>query len=467
MPMFVAAEADPDRSRRRALATMFALSAAGCALRTGTDTLAHGPATLLLDLAERQRFQGAVVLMQHGRVAYAGGFGHADVQQRVPFTPDTPMDGASIAKPMTAGALLALVDQGRLDLESPVQALLPEFPYPTTRWRHLLAHSAGLPDFDWFDPPRSPAGAVRTNNSHLALLARERPALALAPGSGFQYDNLAYDLVAMAVEKLGGQPYAEAMAERYFRPLSMRSAFVRPGLLADWPAGVVRTRGYRRGADGWRDHDALDFEGFHGASNVMLSARDLAQFMAGYRQALGEAVLRKATAAARLDDGRTTGISLGCWFAADDGQRYYYTGSHQGFYCFGYRDERRNTAVAWMSNDTTPLWLRNALSRALIAVTEGREPESLAEPVPRNAASGSVDGRYRVASVGDVLVRSEGRRLFVTVNRVEYRAFGVEPGVRYVPGLDAVTRFVAEPNGRPPALAWDSVFAAPSIAPRE
>jgi CubicO group peptidase (beta-lactamase class C family) len=446
------------------LGILLAAWLSACAAPTpAPPPLADQADALMRPLVAQDRFQGAVVILRGGRVAYAAGFGFADIERRVPFSADTPMDSASIAKPFTAAALLMLAHEGRVDLDAPVQSLLPAYPHGATRLRHLLAHSAGLPDYAWFDPPRSPPDTVRSNASHLALLAREAPPPAFVPGTGYQYDNLAFDMAALAIERITGQSYAQQMAQRFFRPLGLE-AFVRPARFADWPG--PRTRAYRRTPEGWRDHDAHDFEGFHGAANIMLSARDLARWMDGWRRVVGAEVARTATAPARLDDGRATGMARGGWYASADGQRRYYTGSHNGFYSFGYADDARGIAVAWLSNDTTPSWLRNPLARALIAVAEGREPE------PLNLAPGAAQtvadpsGRYRVEGLGEVALRIDGRRLFVRIDGVEQEAFTVARGVRYLPGRDATLRFSTTPQGRV-AMAWDSVFVTPPPTLRE
>ncbi len=155
----------------RSLLLLVALLAGCASMAPGVPpppTLAQGADALMRPLVAQDRFQGAVAIMRRGLVEYAAGFGFADVERRIAFTADTPMDAASIAKPLTA-ALLMLAQEGRVDLDAAVTSLLPAYPHRQTRLRHLLAHSAGLPDYDGFDPPRSPAGSVRTNASHLAL----------------------------------------------------------------------------------------------------------------------------------------------------------------------------------------------------------------------------------------------------------------------------------------------------------
>jgi CubicO group peptidase (beta-lactamase class C family) len=434
-----------------------ALALTGCA---AAPPPVAGPADALMrDLAGRDRFQGAVVMGHGGRIDYAAGFGFADVAQQVPFTPDTPTDGASIAKTFTAAGVLMLVAEGRLDLEAPVQTIVKTYPHADTRVRHLLAHSAGLPDFDWLDP-RVPPGEPRTNASHLALIGREAPIPGFPPGSAFSYDNVAYDTAAMVIEQVSGQSYPQFIAERFAQPLGL-DAFVRPARLADWEG--TRTRGYRRSAEGFKDHDALDLEGFHGGSNIYLSARDLYRWVAGYRRVVGPQASRAAVSPARLDDGRATGITLGSWFVDPQGTRRYYTGSHNGFFCFGYADDASGLAVAWVANDAPPSWLQPALSRALVAVGEGRLPERLVAPPPADASI-DPDGMYLVPGVGEVAIRREGKQLRVRHGGVEYQGFAVARGVHYVPGLDAYLRFYAATQGQP-LLTWDSVFVfAPSVA---
>ena len=446
------------------LSTMVALgtiSLSGCVTLPDTR-IAERADAMMHELAQRNLFQGAVVIGRGNRIKYAAGFGFADRERQVPFTPDTPNDGGSIAKTFTAAALLMLASEGRIDLETRVHEIVATYPHPTTRVRHLLAHSAGLPDYDWLDK-RVPAGEPRTNASHLALVTRAAPSPAFVPGSAFAYENVAYDVAAMVIERITGMTYADFIAMRFARPLGL-NAFVRPARFADWSG--TRTRGYRRTATGWRDHDAHDLEGFHGGGNIYLSARDLSRWVAGYRGVVGAAASRAALLLTQLDDGRTTGLTMGSWYVAANGERRYYTGHHNGFHNFGYADDARGLTVAWVANDAPPAWLQAALGRALIAIAEGREPEPLQAP-PVAALPADPAGTYRISDVGELVVMpaaGDGSRLRVRLRGVEYEAFGVGRGAHYVPGLDAYLRFMSAPDGRV-LLAWDSVYVvAPSVA---
>lgn len=430
-------------------AAAFVLS--GCVSTPNTAVAARADA-LMRDLSGRALFQGAVVLSRGGRVEYAAGFGFADIERQQPFTPDTPTDGASVAKTFTAAALLMLANEGRVDLDAPVRSVLPEYPHATTRLRHLLAHSAGLPDYAWLDA-RAAASDVRTNTRHLALVARDAPTPAFAPGTQFAYDNVAYDVAAMVLTRITDSNYADVVAERFSKPLGL-AAFVRPARFADWQG--PRTRGYRRTAAGWRDHDALDGEGFHGAANLYLSARDLCRWAEGYSRVVAADARRAAVTPARLDDGRATGITLGSWYVSADHRQRYYTGHHNGFHNFVYADEARGLAIAWVANDAPPAWLQPALARALIAIAEGREAEALVPPAA-SAAPAHFDGNYRVPRVGELTIRRQGQGLQVRLGGVDYATFAVARGVHYAPGLDAYLRFAVAPDGGA-LLSWDSVF---------
>jgi len=101
--------------------------------------------TLFGGLHARGLFDGAVVIGQRDAILWEKGFGEANVAAGVPFTPDTPADGASLAKTFTAALLFSLDSQGRLSHDEPAQRLLPELPYPDVTLRHLITHTSGLP----------------------------------------------------------------------------------------------------------------------------------------------------------------------------------------------------------------------------------------------------------------------------------------------------------------------------------
>lgn len=413
------------------------------------DPRCEAARALVAELADRGFFQGAFVMGLGGSQRCEATYGHADVERRIPFTTRTASDGGSIAKTMTAAALLRLADEGRVDLDAPVRKYVAAYPHEATRVRHLLAHSAGLPGHAWFDE-RLGAGKPRSNADQVKVLAGMPPVF--PPGTRFEYDNAAFDTAAMVIEAATGKRYAEHLGEAFFKPLAMNDAFVRPERLADFPA--PRTRGYRRGKDGFVLHDAIDGEAFHGGGNVYLSASDLERWAAGFARdakAVG-AARRDVRRRARLDDGRETGLSLSGWYSDREGRRHHYTGNHQGFFVIAlWDDEGRSLGLA--GNVLMSTWLKATLPRALAAIAQGRTVETLRPPAAVPPPSGAA--RWNVQGVGEVTLEpgQPGTWRVRMPSGVTYTAYPAGRDTWFAPGIDACIQWESADR-----LAWNSVF---------
>ena len=230
-------------------------------------------------------FGGAIVLGRAGEVVYAHGFGEADRERGLPFTPATPGDGGSIAKTFAAAAIHLLAAEGRLGLDDPVASHVPEFPHGATRVRHLLVHSVGLPDYDFFDADlparhtsRRSVDAARAGDPPKRPVVRAgKPVRVLQPrlrrrGPGRR-------------ARLSGQPYTRFVQERLLAPLGLRDSFPRPAFFADWPG--PRTLGYRERDGRWERFDVFDGEDFHGGSNWYVSALDLTRWAMAFARGTG------------------------------------------------------------------------------------------------------------------------------------------------------------------------------------
>lgn len=447
--------------------------------RTPSAARVRQAADSLLDALDAHGlFSGAVVLGRGEEEIYARGVGLANRAAGLPFTPDTPADGGSIAKTLTAAALFMLHDEGRLRLDSPVVDYVPEYPHAGTRVRDLLSHAAGLPEaeYDFFDG-LVPADSVRTTLRFLEVLRTRAVPPDFPRGTRFQYSSFGFDVAALVVERVSGQRWDEFLRDRVFDPLGMRATFLRPARLADWPG--VRTLGYRRDGDSLVVHDVFDNEGFYGGSNLYFSARDLHRWSRSFytRPVLSARARALGERAPVLADPRTgirgrSSINTLGWYYHPGARRFHYPGSLQGFWASAYRDETRRYSVVYVSNNSMPQWLRPLLTRALIDILEGRPPAPVVAPTYRDVQGADVAlaaGRYRVPGVGDVTLTARAGRLFVRVNDgLEYASVRVGDDVRYVPGLDVWFGFpaVAASGSAPapvpepfPRLGWLSIFA--------
>lgn len=160
----------------------------------------------------------------------------------VPVTDRTPFLWGSVAKPVCAEVVLAMVEQGLLELDAPVQRYLPAFELADAdhaarvTLRQLLNHTSGLPGevlglTDVVDPDRRPAAVL----PGLATIQPDHE-----PGADYQYTSLGYAVVAAVVEEVTDRPYAAVAQSLVLDPIGARSV-----VTTSEEAGHELPRGHR------------------------------------------------------------------------------------------------------------------------------------------------------------------------------------------------------------------------------
>ena len=403
------------------------------------EALAERVDAVMEPLVASNEFSGAVVLAREGRIIYQRGFGMANHEAGVPFTPDTPADGGSLAKTLTAAGIWLLAYEGRVDVDAPVSRYVREYPFTGTTVRHLISHSNGLPPYYEFWDPWFAPGEVRTTEKMLDIVARELPGPAFEPGTRFEYSNFGFDVAALLIERVTGHSIAQFLDERFFSRFGMQASFARPGRFADWPG--VRTMGYRWRDGGWQIVDVFDMEAFIGGSNVYFSVADLSRWASA--NARGPAIAPGAFAAGQRRppiDSQPSPLTGLSWYCDGSGNRCYNTGSINAFHGLAYWDQERIEAVAFISNSDMSPWAKITLQRNLVAALAGQPAES-EEPVAfrrfDDANLAPAAGTWLAAGIGELTLRAAGPGLRLRAGSgLEFDVFRVSPEVFYVPGLD-------------------------------
>lgn len=165
----------------------------------------------------------SIALVDNQKIIWQKGFGYADLENQTPATPETIYRAGSIAKVFTAAAAMQLAEQGKLDIDQPLTAALPEFsirsrfenPAPITP-RNIMFHHSGLPSnylrgLYVREPARfdSVVNAIRDEY------------LAFPPNYVFSYSNLGMALLGAAVQEVSQQSFGDYMAQHFFKPLGM------------------------------------------------------------------------------------------------------------------------------------------------------------------------------------------------------------------------------------------------------
>src|SRR5437773_4769298 len=142
----------PTHASTWAVALGLCLWTSGCVTNRPSATAPEAKVDQLFNTWNRPDSPGAaVVVVKDGAVVYQHGYGCANLEHRIPITPRTVFDAASVAKQFTGLAIAMLIEQGRLSLDDDIRKHLPEVPdfgKPITV-RHLLHHTCGVRD--WFE----------------------------------------------------------------------------------------------------------------------------------------------------------------------------------------------------------------------------------------------------------------------------------------------------------------------------
>ncbi|GIP17438.1 penicillin-binding protein 4* [Paenibacillus montaniterrae] len=183
---------------------------------------------LIGHVREQAAFNGVILVAEQGKPLLSEAIGNAEFSKEGvrPLTTDSMFELASVSKPITALAIVRLQQLGKLQWDDPVSRWLPELPYPGITVRHLLTHTSGLPDYmELFAKKWDPA-IIATNEDVLQMLATHRPESLFAPNDSWMYSNTGYVLLAILVERISGQSYADFLSEQLFQPLGMTRSLV-------------------------------------------------------------------------------------------------------------------------------------------------------------------------------------------------------------------------------------------------
>ncbi|MBL8268165.1 serine hydrolase domain-containing protein [Steroidobacter sp.] len=214
----------------------------------------------------------ALAVTQRGQIIWEEAYGWADVAKRVPATPRTPYSLASMSKPITATAIMMLVERGELNLDAPLNNYLGEHPIKAhvgnvkaATLRRVLDHTAGLPTHWRF--------FYDGDGAHLPSMERtidEYGTLVRVPGEGYLYSNLGYGILGHVVERSAKRPFADFLRTEIFQPLGMTGSMMTSEARNDARVAVRYAR--NRVPVPFYDADTP------GASSAYASAHDLALF---------------------------------------------------------------------------------------------------------------------------------------------------------------------------------------------
>lgn len=180
--------------------------------------------SLMTSYMSKHRVPGAsVAITINKKIVWKRGYGMADLEKLVPATSSTIYRLASVSKPITAVAVMQLVEKGKIALDSPIQKYLSAFPkknYPITT-RDLLAHMTGIRHYegDEFNISRP----YKSLTEALDIFKDDQ--LLQKPGEKQIYSTYGYTLLGVLIEAASGKTFMDYLKDNIFKPAGMTHTF--------------------------------------------------------------------------------------------------------------------------------------------------------------------------------------------------------------------------------------------------
>ena len=378
-------------------------------------------------LADRMAYYNvpgvSIVVINNGEIEWAKGYGIVEAGGRTPVTPRTRFQAASISKPVTAMAALALVQQGALSLDEDVNRQLKSWHVPDGQFtsrekvtlRRLLNHSAGMTGAD--------VGSYAAGQALPTLvqaLNGEKPAntapirVDVPPGSTWRYSGGGYSVVQLLMTEVTGKPFAGLLQELVLNKIGMTDSTFEQPLPEEWKAISAtghdvnghpiegRWRTFPEAAAAGLRTTASDLarftievqRSFHGTSNKVVSVDTARQMLTGQ---LGNYGL---------------GIGLG---GTGKGRNFSHAGWNEGFTCilFGYFDTGQGAIV--MTNGDAGDNLFNEILRSISREYGWSDYQPIEKAVTRVDPAGfrSYVGRYDASGLRTIISSAKGHLYLV------------------------------------------------------
>lgn len=398
----------------------------------------HGRPAVTATLDERMAFHGVpgvgIAVIDGGELAWARGYGVRDAEAGGAVTVETLFQAASISKPVTAVAVLRLVQAGQLELDRDVNEYLRSWKLPAVgggTWqpcvtlRQLLSHTGGVTVHGFYGyRPDRPIPTLRQVLDGVPPANSAPIRVDTVPGLTFRYSGDGYTIVQQLVMGVTGSPFPELMRELVLDPLGMRASTFAQPLPEDRRAEAASA--HRNGAalvpGGWHVYPEM------AAAGLWTTPRELALFALALQRALecdDASFLRPALVrqmlSPQIGEGLDAAFGLGFELhgsadAREDTREFAHTGGNEGFHCKLTAFCAGGKGAVVMTNGDGGYALRAEIERAVAAEYgwAGRPVESASESAALDAATlAEYTGRYLLDGGQRLLVSAQDDRLTV------------------------------------------------------
>ncbi|MBX3252580.1 MAG: beta-lactamase family protein [Chitinophagaceae bacterium] len=303
----------------------------------------------------------SLAVSKNGKLVYNKGYGVADKEANAPVTTDARFRVASVSKLITSVAVMKLLQDGKLTMESKVfgNSGILSVVYGTQPYKQyvtditvsdLLHHTIGGWGQDndpaFFDNNMNATAVINHTLDHLPLTKK--------PGTSFAYSNFGYMLLSAIIEKVSGKPYTQYVTEEIWNKVGAGSAAIAGMNLSDRQINEVKY--YGQGSESQLAYNYTNFQRANGAMGWLVTASDLLRFATAVDSSSGRPdILSLQTIKTMVTPTANSigfGWHFGCGWVVEQGE-WFWWGSLPGTFSILYRNVN-GICISATSNSRTP-----------------------------------------------------------------------------------------------------------------
>lgn len=356
------------------------------------------------------RLAGMSVAVVRGRdTLVMKGYGFADLELDVPTPARAVYEIGSVTKQFTAAAILQLAEAGKLSLDDEITKYLPDYPTQNHRVtiRRLLDHTSGIKGYT--EIPKFGTLMMRKlpKDSLVALFKDEK--FEFAPGEAMVYNNSAYFLAGLIIEKLSGMSYADYVKQNLFDKAGM------PDSRYCSESAIIKRKahGYDMGSAGLQNKGFIDHTYPFSAGSLCSTVGDLVAWNRALHggKVLSASAYKELTTPATLNDGTPLRYTKGLTIHTIAGHRVIeHGGGINGYFSSSNYFPDDDLIVVVLLNSAGPVAV-DAVVKSVVEVTLGRSaPKSVAYTGDLSALAGTYTGIGRGRAMS-MRVTAEGSKL--------------------------------------------------------
>ena len=362
----------------------------------------------------------SVLVSQNGDIIYQKGFGYADIEKKIPVTPDTKFKIGSISKQFTAVAILKLQEEGKIKIEDKISKYIPGFPRGNeVTIYQLLTHTSGIHDYS-VQPNLDMTKPV----THQALLdiIKQLP-YDFNPGERYLYNNSGFVILGYIVAQLSGKTLSAYLNETFFKPLGMNNTGINE-------TNIVlnnEAHGYSMNGEAVKKADFQEMSWALGVGSIYSTTKDLYKWNeAIYNgKVLSNATLKKAFTQTVLNSGGKVDYGFGWFLSTNRGLEFIqHSGVSNGFFAYLERQPENKLTVCVLLNSLptpegiNPILNGQAISEFILQKKMEKQEIGVDKIVSENILKKYV-GRYNYGQGMAMLVTLKDKQLFGQMTAME------------------------------------------------